>query len=637
MAPVIPEGNEATIFRRKLLTKSEVVVSVPATLVYSPNYSPGAGGVAIVGTIPPRLYVGVSGARSKPAATIQCRETYTYVPELGGYQQQDRRPVKSEILGEVFKELGIKDALELTIWSEFPFRRGLNADASVAVAIAAAMTIFAASDRATAVRDLNAIAEKGDPEALRATASSLGSTVFSLAIRLESAMYPPKTYADGHFALAALLDSTHAIVFSRRPDPIPASGKDRPDWWMQKDEWWASQIEKLSPEAIASGWPVAIALWFVAHGDTGDGKGVLSEASFNPHVDPLERLLADAKRPIYGLRDEKALDDSPQRALLRAYRQACVACSVKVLQTLKRALTDGSNERILAFCDSQDRCQGLLRLIDRSPGLAQAHATLLASVALKQEPLPVPLGARLQEYGRHGYLLVVGQAIALKEVIEKAEESAQNSHRRCHWYFEPEDLTTTALRVELGVQKRLDFRILRNGAWSCDNRTQRESLEEQRLHLLVRGELGRTGWVVAACPTTRGAPNRVGETYSALSASLERREVPRLDSGKDLKSLPTLGALLAQLSETGALAIELVPATTGNNKFNVPPDYDRTSINNAAKSGNTLIEAITGLALRADHSKKRGQLEGPLTFSIDPDNELVIGVEVLGGAAHPSA
>jgi hypothetical protein len=638
--PVASDDAEAA--RASLFAGCEVIVSVPGSVVYSPNYAAGSGGAAIVGKFPRRLHVGlrVVPGDGKPA-TMRCGESYTFIPDFepkDHYHLLEKAPVRPEVFAEVIKGLDLKHSLELVIWSEFPFQRGLNAAGALATATAAALCIFTSPDPQAEAARLNRLAERGvaafwktatgtataepgSPEAAEtAELAPVAKRVFRLAVALETAIYGAA--ADGHFTLACLLDSKLAVVFTREPDPTdPVAARKAP--WLDSDSWWASGLDELWTQGRGQLWPFAIALLFAGHGDPADPKGILTTESLSPHVAPLRPLIERSDLPIYGL--QRGAGESLEQGLLHAYRQASVACSVRVLQTLHQALMDST--QVEPFCAAQDRCQGILQMLDRSPDGPQRRIQRIKTIAAGRK-ISIPVGIRFQEYGRYGYLLLVGPPVDLRKV-----RNAPAIKDDVHWYYEPEQLPTVGLRADTGTPERIEFRLLRNGTWSPPAQVAKYEIEAQRLHLLVRGRWGSKDWDLAWCQRLGHEPNYQGETYAALSGAMDNGTMPDREHLKQVNIrsnlLPTAAMVLAMLSDHPVGEVVHLTESEKGEKVRLgtrlPAKRALDSIQRVGNQCDDLLQMVAGrtLGLLAERDGLA------IDISLHPPPGLLVGIEIL--------
>src|SRR3989338_7474883 len=119
-----------------------VVVSVPLSLVWSPNYAVGPGGLGIVSKLPARAYVGV-----EPTAEsgVQFGPFKYYIPESDTFEEwKDTTrtpPLFSQILDLAAKKVPAAGGARLWGITELPLYRGLNMEAHTAVAVSSAWLV----------------------------------------------------------------------------------------------------------------------------------------------------------------------------------------------------------------------------------------------------------------------------------------------------------------------------------------------------------------------------------------------------------------------------------------------------------------------------------------------------------------
>ncbi|ATB40457.1 hypothetical protein CYFUS_005906 [Cystobacter fuscus] len=460
--------------KNEFICKCKVIVSAPQTIEWSPPYAVGYGGLGLTSKLGLRMYIGLGESESD---TIELGYVRHFQPERKKFAtlpDDKHHTLQSQLQQTLANHAGglFNKPVSIHVLSEFPFYRGLQADATLSTALAAALHVYHGKIGADA---LHALTESNTAEL---NGDRHYKSIFGLAWALEWSItgYQP----EGHHTFSLLVRSAEPVVFWRC---MGNASSPTTDPFVLKPE--GRRLTEISPEDQEQALERAnetlqthlhnptssldAALIFL--GREADSKEVLlarRDNLFRKQNEQYRRTM-DQLRGFFAGRPER---ECPRFAILdssgdgatpgNSAMDLLVVQSMKTFDALRRMVHGGIAADLLRdFVKQVDRAQDLYRLLELSSGYVDEPIHVLRSHARRL--LRQKVGVRLVGPGRAGCLLILAARGSLRHAlpyllqkVQKAVNPGMTGAVNCHWFSEREGYSPqgTALRVEQDFDSR---------------------------------------------------------------------------------------------------------------------------------------------------------------------------------------
>lgn len=499
----------------ELYRSCPTVVSAPATLLWSPTYAVGPGGIALISKLPLRIHVGIE-PKSTPG--VEWGPVHYYIPEQDEFQVWDQtkcNPILLRMLEEAARQYSGKSGARIWMICEIPWYRGLNVDCLCGAAMATAWLIY-----------LNAVSPSEVAEFVKLPSEKLlGSgafeKVFRLAWKLDSII--ANWLSDAQITFATLIDSKYPVLYFREKDPFLFDhyrdyGIDHPSSYYNASDglfFRGARMEELFQLDPNPAWPIDVALLFT--GEEGDSRFVYqTRGAFKAKLDEaagfvtkaLNNLVPETFRqtPKFLELGQEGPGQSAGMNLFQVYRETSVPVSMTVFKAMHDLFQYGAAPHVLRdFFFNQNICQHILRLLGLSPLALSRPQTLLRIVGARHTELGI--ATRLIGPGNHGCIMVMAPANTLAGIFSEAlplirEEVKKTVH--CHWASWCDGNTASAgARVEQQVEANVYAPFTASASvtvreWNGDGKVgatlytrEKWDTEREKFDVLLDGKEGR--------------------------------------------------------------------------------------------------------------------------------------------------